>query len=816
MSKIILPYKNSTWGVKTNSVGGLFIDHAINWKDEATRDKWISKEFFNSQPLETLLQTPNNSLPLIRDTATTINGKFNLDWYNDLMGTTFSEESILNLDFLIAEIDNKKYFYIITEMFKGASGSRNSKTFHFSGSLDIFLTYNRNDIFQGVEDIQNITTTRAHKENIYTQEDVNLGLPTITKHQLPLKFNHSKLPDQESINPDDPEFSDYLTDLTWTMRYFTESDGADGNLGKYGITPTKIKSSDMNAAVVITPSAPLHSSIFSQIWEKDFAFNLSKSSLIKQNLIPSATKIVNYPPVKINYVSPAGSRFNGNCSPTKIPESHDLDEKVRIVVPGAYSTGQPHNLVVIVAKALFDKGISLPLGENPNELIESLWNHPPDFSPSDSYYKYYTVLKDLLIPNVSIHAYGTLRHDYYNIWDHQLQLDTGAWNGASILNYTNADGERLIDPKWESTYDIHYTNTIDTSLEFYRIIKTPDTIDNGNIYSVDISDIKKAIQGKNDKLLYCGGVKAILRDGSNEWEIPLEYIDMTQTSLDIYIQVNLEMGKGGTNAFIVSGWKESAFPSSLSQSELISLQWRAKNYFSSDLLAAMPENLSAYQNWLVNNGNQFNVAGKQQQEQYRQAKAKNKLSAITNLTSNILSGVGSAMAGNAIGVGASAASAGGGLLASQMNSRFIDKNYQLQQLARSAQRQDLRNSGASINGGSSAFENVVTESKIHLDIEVVSPQDLNAMNNHLEMFGHSQDGINLSLNEIYQTKKLYNYVQTGSVFENINGRLSSDIKQQISNFFESGITFWHLNDADTFEGIKNYNFSDNIDDPKPF
>ena len=829
MAKIILPYKNSTWGVKTNSVGGLFIDHAINWKDEQTRDSWISKEFFNSQPLETLLQTPFNSLPLIRDTSTTINGKFNLDWYNETMGTNFSEESILNLDFLIAEIDNKKYFYIITEMFKGASGSRNSKTFHFSGSLDIFLTYNRNDIFQDVEDVVNITTTRAHIENIYTQEDVNVGLQTIPKFQLPINFKNS-------------DYADYINSISWTIRYFSEATGLDGNLGKYGISPTKIKSGDMNSTVVITPSKPIrvHGKT---IWEKDFAFNLSKSALIKANLIPSATKIVNYPPFKITNISSSTDEdgnailipeISGNFTNTTIPETHDVDEKTTINVAG----GHYHNLNAIAAKALYDKGISLPLGDDPQAFMTWLWESnkiagesPGDFDydPDHPFYPIYQTLCQHLQTTTSIHAYGSSIQSYQiyfpaGYWktgkqNYNKSWDPGEWYGDEILGWISSEREPFgpfIDYHYDQKYDVHYTATVDSSLEFLRIGEIPETINNGNIYSVDISSIKNTILNKNQKLLYCGAIKTLIRDGSNEWEIPLEYIDMNQTTLDIYIQTNLEMGKGGTNAFVISGWKDSAFPSSLSQSEMISLQWRAKNYFSSDLLAAMPENISAYQNWLVNNGNQFNIAGQQQKESYLQAKAKNKLSAFTSFTSNVLSGVGSAMAGNAIGTGASAASAGGGLLASQMNSRFIDKNYQLQQLARSAQKQDLRNAGASINGGSSAFENVINESKIYLDVEVVSPLDLTAMNTHLEMFGHSQNGILKSLNDIYQTKKLYNYVQTGSIFENINGRLSSDIKQQISNFFESGITLWHLNDISTFEGIKNYDFTHNTDDPKPF
>lgn len=56
------------------------------------------------------------------------------------------------------------------------------------------------------------------------------------------------------------------------------------------------------------------------------------------------------------------------------------------------------------------------------------------------------------------------------------------------------------------------------------------------------------------------------------------------------------------------------------------------------------------------------------------------------------------------------------------------------------------------------------------------------------------------------TRYYYNFIKTDSVFSNISNRLSSTIKQTISDGFERGLTVWHVRDLETFKGIVNYDY----------
>lgn len=53
-------------------------------------------------------------------------------------------------------------------------------------------------------------------------------------------------------------------------------------------------------------------------------------------------------------------------------------------------------------------------------------------------------------------------------------------------------------------------------------------------------------------------------------------------------------------------------------------------------------------------------------------------------------------------------------------------------------------------------------------------------------------------------KKRFQYFEIKQTFENIDLPLSAEIKQQINDIFEQGITFWFFREDLVFEGIKNY------------
>ncbi len=170
MTKILLPPKNTVWGVIVNPNSSNTYRHCLSFDNEAGKDLFINTQLFNGGDYKQLMQQQPN-IAFVRNSAT--NGEFKVN-IEDYPNETFT--SLLNKDFVILWEDGVYSFYTVVGERDGTSGN-----IIFTCELDIFFTYDITKMFNN----QKTRIETAHIDRFALDDKKNV-LPILNNYTSPI------------------------------------------------------------------------------------------------------------------------------------------------------------------------------------------------------------------------------------------------------------------------------------------------------------------------------------------------------------------------------------------------------------------------------------------------------------------------------------------------------------------------------------------------------------------------------------------------------------------------------------------------------
>ena len=212
MSQILIPLNNTVWGVVPHAQKSDAYRHIVSFETEREKDYYISNKLFNKDEQhwdfwKDAIKDPHFKKSLIINSATSASATIDLDEINkNTHGLSYTQDDLLNMDFLIVQENDETKFYTVIESVK--STTPNQKTYTVTLELDIFFTY---DIKDMINDLPMEIDT-AHNDRYYAnpnddgymfyEPNIRLGTPQTTAEDFDGSITEGNFIPGKSVNPE--------------------------------------------------------------------------------------------------------------------------------------------------------------------------------------------------------------------------------------------------------------------------------------------------------------------------------------------------------------------------------------------------------------------------------------------------------------------------------------------------------------------------------------------------------------------------------------------------------------------------------------